>query len=105
MNIMFVSVTERTREIGLRKALGARRRTILLQFLIEAAMICLIGGLIALGVAYPISLLISRFLPTSMSLLVVSIALAVSILTGVISGFMPAYTASKLSPVEALRSE
>ncbi len=105
MNIMFVSVTERTREIGLRKALGARRRTILLQFLVEAAMICLIGGVISLGIAYPISLLISRFLPTTMSWIVISIALLVSILTGVISGFMPAFTASKLSPVEALRSE
>ena len=105
MNIMFVSVTERTREIGLRKALGARRRTILLQFLIEAAMICLIGGIIAIGITYPVSVIMSQYLPTSMSWVVISLALAVSILTGVISGFMPAYRASKMSPVEALRSE
>jgi putative ABC transport system permease protein len=105
MNIMFVSVTERTREIGLRKALGARRRTILLQFLTEAVMICLIGGAAAIALTYPISLIISRFLPTSMSWVVISIALAVSALTGVVSGFMPAYRASKMSPVEALRAE
>jgi putative ABC transport system permease protein len=105
MNIMFVSVAERTKEIGLRKALGARRRTILLQFLIEAGIICLCGGLLALGIAYPLSLLINRFLPTSMSIIIVSIALGVSLATGLISGFLPAWRASRLSPVEALRNE
>ena len=68
MNIMFVSVAERTREIGIRKAIGARRRTILLQFLIESAAICLIGGLVGLAIAYPLTFLMNHFLPAQMSL-------------------------------------
>jgi putative ABC transport system permease protein len=105
MNIMFVSVAERTREIGIRKAIGAKRRTILLQFLIEAATICLMGGLIGLGIAWPMTLVISNFLPATLSLPVVGIALAVSLLTGVISGFMPAWRAARMNPVDALRAE
>lgn len=105
MNIMFVSVTERTREIGVRKALGARRRTILLQFLVESAALCLIGGMIGLIIAFPISLIVDQFLPTAMPLSIVLIALFVSALIGVISGSLPAYRAAKLDPVEALRYE
>lgn len=105
MNIMFVSVTERTREIGIRKAIGAKRRTILLQFLTEAAALCLIGGLIGLIVAYPLSLIVDKFLPTVMPLSVVFIAIAISLTVGVISGFLPAYRAAKMDPVEALRYE
>ena len=67
MNIMFVSVAERTREIGIRKAIGAKRRTILVQFLIEAASICLLGGLIGLGIAWPTTLGIQRFFPATLS--------------------------------------
>lgn len=105
MNIMFVSVTERTKEIGLRKAIGARQRTILMQFLIEAATICFMGGIIGVAIAFPLSLIIDQVLPTAMPLSVVAVALVVSILVGVISGFLPAYRAAKMDPVEALRYE
>src|ERR1017187_8952360 len=105
MNIMFVSVAERTREIGIRKAIGAKRRTILLQFLIEAAAICLIGGTIGLGIAWPLTLVMHRFLPAVMSLTVVGIALLVSLVTGLLSGFFPAWRAARMNPVDALRNE
>jgi putative ABC transport system permease protein len=105
MNIMFVSVTERTKEIGIRKAIGARRRTILLQFLIEAVALCLLGGIIGLIIAFPLTFLVDQILPTSMPLSVVGIAMLVSIFVGVVSGLLPAYRAAKLDPVEALRYE
>ena len=105
MNIMFVSVAERTREIGVRKAIGAKRRTILIQFLIEAAAICLIGGLLGLGIAFPASLVLKRFLPATMSLSVVALAIVIALVTGVISGFLPAFRAARMNPVDALRSE
>jgi putative ABC transport system permease protein len=105
MNIMFVSVKERTREIGIRKAIGAKTWSILIQFLAEAAIICLMGGIIGLMFAFPISLIVNQFIPTSMPLEVVFLALFISALVGVISGFLPAYKASKLNPVEALRYE
>jgi putative ABC transport system permease protein len=105
MNIMFVSVAERTREIGIRKAIGAKRRTILLQFLTEAGCICVIGGLIALAIAWPITLGMQKFMPATMSLTVAGIALAVSLVTGLVSGFLPAWRAARMNPVDALRSE
>jgi len=105
MNIMFVSVTERTREIGIRKAIGAPRRTILAQFLMESAALCLFGGLIGIAIAFPLSLIIDQVLPTAMPLSIVGIALLVSVIVGVVSGFLPAYRASRLDPVEALRYE
>ncbi len=105
MNIMYVSVTERTREIGIRKAIGAKRTTILFQFLSEAAIICLLGGLVGLAVAYPSSLILDQLLPTAMPLMVVFLAIGVSLMTGVVSGFLPAWKASKLDPVDALRYE
>ncbi|HLX96023.1 MAG TPA: ABC transporter permease [Verrucomicrobiae bacterium] len=106
MNIMFVSVVERTREIGVRKAIGAKRRNILLQFLIEAACICLMGGIIGLGIAWLITLAVTHFLFTaSMSVNIVIMALLVSLCTGVISGFLPAWRAARMDPVDALRSE
>ena len=105
MNIMFVSVAERTREIGIRKAIGAKRRTILVQFLLEAATICLLGGLVGLGIAWPLTLLMQKFMPATMSPVIVSIALLVSLATGVLSGFFPAWRAARMNPVDALRNE
>ncbi|MCL4539784.1 MAG: ABC transporter permease, partial [Bacteroidetes bacterium] len=90
MNIMFVSVTERTKEIGIRKALGAKRRTILVQFLIESSLICLGGGLIGLGFSYPLSMLVDKFLPTSMPISLAFIGILISLAVGVISGIVPA---------------
>ncbi|MBV5303529.1 MAG: ABC transporter permease [Chlorobium sp.] len=108
MNITFVSVKERTREIGLRKALGARRQTILLQFLIESVMICLIGGVIGLGTALFITFAIEKIVPDfpiEFSPALVFASLAVSVITGVVSGLAPAVTASKLDPADSLRYE
>lgn len=105
MNIMFVSVAERTKEIGLRKALGARRRTILLQFLMEALMICLWGGIIGLGLAWCLKPIINLYIPASISFKTVAFALFISAATGVISGYIPARRAAKMDPVDALRDE
>jgi putative ABC transport system permease protein len=106
MNIMFVSVTERTQEIGVRKALGARRRTILLQFLIEAASICLLGGVIALGIAWAVVATVKSAIPqVALSFPVVLLALTVAVATGLISGLLPAWRAAGMKPVDALRKE
>lgn len=108
MNITFVSVKERTKEIGTRKALGARRRTILMQFLIESTALCLLGGFIGLAVAYLLCFGIGKAFPSfpiQFSLGLVVASMIVSVLTGLISGFAPAWTASRLDPVTALRYE
>jgi putative ABC transport system permease protein len=105
MNIMFVSVAERTREIGVRKAIGAKRRAILMQFLSEAAGICLLGGAVGLAIAYPVTLVMKKYMGGAMSLKVVSVALLVCLVTGVLSGFFPAWRAARMNPVDALRNE
>jgi putative ABC transport system permease protein len=105
MNIMFVSVAERTREIGIRKAIGAKRRTILLQFLAEAAGICLLGGVIGLLIATVGMFGLRQFIPATMSVQIVVIALGVATATGLISGFLPAWRAARMNPVDALRAE
>jgi putative ABC transport system permease protein len=108
MNITFVSVKERTKEIGTRKALGARRRTILLQFLIESTALCLLGGFIGLALAYLMCFGIGKAFPSfpiHFSLGLVFASMIVSVATGLVSGFAPAWTASRLDPVVALRYE
>jgi putative ABC transport system permease protein len=108
MNITYVSVKERTKEIGTRKALGARRNTILMQFLIEAVSIATLGGALGLatagGLAGAAGVLFPQF-PIVFSPIVVFAGLGISVLVGVFSGFAPAWTASKLDPVVALRYE
>ncbi|MGD8748343.1 MAG: ABC transporter permease [Balneolaceae bacterium] len=105
MNIMFVSVRERTKEIGIRKAVGAKAWEIMYQFLIEAIAMCLMGGLVGLALAYPLSLLINQIFIASIDLSVVVAAFVLCSLVGVVFGFIPAYKAAKSDPIESLRYE
>jgi len=108
MNIMLVSVTERTREIGVRKAVGAKRRDIMLQFLIEAAFLCLMGGAIGVGLGFVLGAILGKALMGTMGsvpLWAITSALAVPGAIGLIFGLYPAAKASKLDPIEALRYE
>jgi putative ABC transport system permease protein len=107
MNIMLVSVTERTREIGLRMAVGGRRRDILLQFLVEAVTLCLVGGLIGVAIGMASSAAIAYFAqwPMLVSPSVLALAMSAAAATGIFFGFFPARRAASLNPIEALRSE
>ena len=108
MNIMLVSVTERTKEIGVRMAIGARRNNILQQFLIEAVLICIIGGLVGVGLSTAISLVFNHFVtefPMEISVMSVIGAVVCSTAIGVAFGFMPANRASRLNPIDALAQD
>jgi putative ABC transport system permease protein len=109
MNIMLVSVTERTREIGLRKAIGAYDSDILLQFLVEALMLCFLGGLIGVGLAYGLSALFAQIPDFTFSVVIAPdslvLALGFSLMSGLIFGIYPAMRATQLDPIEALRTE
>ncbi|HIG74229.1 MAG TPA: FtsX-like permease family protein [Bacteroidetes bacterium] len=105
MNIMFVSVKERTREIGVRKALGATRRAVLIQFLIEAVVICLVGGVIGVGLAGLVAVGINQVFTAQLTLGTVLVAFTICAATGLLFGLAPAWQAAKARPVEALRYE
>ena len=108
MNIMLVSVTERTREIGIRMAVGARQRDILQQFLIEAVLICLIGGALGAVLTLIIGFIyahVSTRFPMIFSAASIIYALAISMFIGVICGYLPARHAARLDPIEALARE
>ena len=107
MNIMLVAVAERTREIGIRKSLGARRRDIMSQFLVEAATLSVIGAAIGIGLGYALARVIAAIspLPTSVAPWSVFVAIALGAGIGIIAGAYPASRASRLDPITALRSE
>ena len=111
MNIMLVSVTERTREIGIRKAVGAKRRDILLQFLLEAATLSFIGGGVGISGGWMLTYIISQIdiggfkLAASVSPEIVILAVSVSVLIGLASGIYPAMRAARLNPIDALHYE
>ncbi len=106
-NIMFVTVRERTSQIGLKKALGAKRRTILTEFLIESAFLCIIGGLIGLGLVWVLSLVLTSVLPFPIFIApnIIILALSICIILGIISGIIPASIAAKMDPVVAIRTK
>ena len=105
MNIMFVSVKERTREIGVRKAIGATKGMILGQFLMEAISICLIAGLLGLMISYVFSILLNQVFPSTLDMRLAVFSIFISILVGVISGIIPSYRAANLDPIDSLRYE
>jgi putative ABC transport system permease protein len=104
-NIMFVSVVERTKEIGVRRALGARRRDIRRQFLLEAALLASIGGIIGVLLGALIAMAVNQVFPAQVKLSFILLGIGVATVTGILAGWIPSSQASKLAPVEALRYE
>ena len=105
MNIMFVSVKERTKEIGIRKAVGAKRRTILMQFLIEAVIVCVVAGLIGVAVSAGVTAIINVFFTAYLSMGTVILAFSICVGIGIVFGLVPAWTAARADPIVALRYE
>jgi len=105
MNIMYVTVTERIKEIGIRRALGARKADVLLQFLVESVALSILGGLLGLGLAYLIVFFLQAFFPAYIDVNSVILALGVSSVIGVVFGVFPAKKAADLSPIDAIRNE
>lgn len=107
MNMMLTTVTERTREIGLRKAVGAKKKDISAQFLIEAVMLTFLGGIIGVALGWILAMLVSQFadIATQVSLQVVLLAFGVSAAIGIIFGYYPARKAANMNPIDALRYE
>jgi putative ABC transport system permease protein len=106
MNIMLVSVTERTKEIGIRKSVGARQMDIMKQFLVEAVTLAIIGGAVGIFLAWVVGAVVTWwFFPTYLSILAILGALAASGGAGVLSGIFPAWKAARLDPIEALRAD
>ena len=106
-NIMFVTVRERTSQIGLKKAIGAKSRTILTEFLLESAFLCIIGGLVGLGLVWILSLVLSSVLPFPIFIApnIIALALSICIVLGIFAGIIPASIAAKMDPVVAIRTK
>jgi putative ABC transport system permease protein len=106
-NIMFVTVKERTPIIGLKKAIGAKKRSILSEFLLESAIICILGGLIGLILVYLLTVILSGVFnfPVYISIGILTLAISICIIIGILSGIIPALTAARLDPVVAIRSK
>lgn len=105
MNVMFVSVKERTSEIGLRKAVGARSRAIMIQFLLEAVFVCMFGGILGIAISYGVAVVINSFFTAVLSPGTVVLAFSICVGIGLIFGFVPARTAARAHPIEALHQE
>jgi len=101
-----VTVKERTSQIGLKKAIGAKRGTILMEFLLESAFLCIIGGLIGLAAVFALTFILSTMIPFRVFIPadIIGLAIGICIMVGVLAGIIPAYTASRLNPVVAIRS-
>jgi putative ABC transport system permease protein len=106
-NIMFVTVRERTSQIGLKKAIGAKRGSIMMEFLLESAFLCILGGVMGLILVFILTKLVSSFFdfPVFISFGIFFLAISICIITGILAGIIPAFTAARMDPVVAIRSK